>query len=129
MLLQFDYVTKLSMPLIVLYFFIICHVVNIFGVGIGFTSPSKPMRHPFGNDAHHINLWGASFPNCPTYFVQSKNGDQRVLSGYSSSGVSVVRGFSGVTPLFSITPILDVWSENSRVMRSESWTEDTWELV
>jgi hypothetical protein len=56
MLLQVDYVTKFSMPLIMLYFYIIHHVIIICGVGVGFTSPSEPMHHPFGNDAPHIKL-------------------------------------------------------------------------
>jgi hypothetical protein len=56
MLLQFDYVTKFSMALIIYIFCIIHHVINICGVGVGFTSPSEPMRHPFGSDAPHIKL-------------------------------------------------------------------------
>jgi hypothetical protein len=71
-------------------------------------SPSKPMRHPFRNKAHHIKLSGASFLNCPAYFGQPENGDQRVLSGYASSCVSFVHGFGSVTPLFFVTPILGV---------------------
>jgi hypothetical protein len=102
-------------------FYIIHHVVNICRVGVGFMSPSEPMRHPFGNDAPHIKLWGASFQNCPAYFGQPKNGDQRVFPSYASSCVSFVHGFSSVTPLFSVTPILGVWSENSRVMLPKSW--------
>jgi hypothetical protein len=27
------------------------------------------MRHPFGNDASHIKLWGASFPNYPVWIA------------------------------------------------------------
>jgi hypothetical protein len=42
------------------------------------------------------------------YFGQPKNGDQRVLSGYHSSYLSFIRGFSSVTMLFSVTPILGV---------------------
>jgi hypothetical protein len=29
---------------------------------------SEPMCHPFVNDASHMNLWDAWFPNCPAYF-------------------------------------------------------------
>jgi hypothetical protein len=87
------------------------------------------MYHPFENDAPHIKLWGASFPNCPAYFGQPENGNSRVLSGYTSSCVSFIRGFDNVTLLFFGTPILDVWSKNSRVMLPKSQTEDTWEQV
>jgi hypothetical protein len=104
-------------------------VFRIYKVGVWFTLPSKPMRHPFGNDAPHIKLWGASFLNCPAYFGQPENGDQRVLFSYCSSCVSFVRGFSSVTPLFSGTPIFGVWLMNSGIMLPKSWTEDTWELV
>jgi hypothetical protein len=31
-------------------FYIIHYVIIICGVGVGFTSPSEPMRYPFGND-------------------------------------------------------------------------------
>jgi hypothetical protein len=71
-------------------------------------SPSELMRHQFKNDALHIKLWGASFPNYPAYFGQPENGDQRVLSGYASSCISFVRGFSSITLLFSGIPILAV---------------------
>jgi hypothetical protein len=30
-------------------------VFHIYKVGVGFTSPSEPMRHPFQNDAPHIS--------------------------------------------------------------------------
>jgi hypothetical protein len=110
-------------------FCIIHHVIIICGVSVGFTSPSEPMHHPFGNDTSHIKLWGASFQNCPTYFGQPKDYYQRVLSGYASSCVSFIHGFGSVTLLFSVTPILGVWLKNSRVMLPKSWTEDTWELV
>jgi hypothetical protein len=92
-------------------------------------SPSEHIRHPFGNDAPHIKLWGASFLNCPTYFWRPENGDQRVLSSYASSYVSFIRSFGSVTPLFSGTQILGVWSKNNGVMLSKSWMKDTWELV
>jgi hypothetical protein len=104
-------------------------VFHIYKIGVEFTSPSEPMRHPFGNDAPHIKLWGASFPNCLAYFRQPENDNQRVLSGYASSCVSFIRSFGSVTPLFSVTPILGVWSENNGVMRPKSQMEDTWELV
>jgi hypothetical protein len=104
-------------------------VFHIYKVGVGFKSLSEPMRHPFGNDAHHIKLWGALFLNCPTYFGQPENGHQPVLSGYTSSCVSFIHGFGSVTPLFYITLILGVWSEKSGVILSKSWTEETWELV
>jgi hypothetical protein len=52
MLIQFDHVIKFSLNLIMLYFI----VFYIYKVGVGFTSPSEPMRHPFGNDAPHIKL-------------------------------------------------------------------------
>jgi hypothetical protein len=74
-------------------------VFQISKVGVGFTSPSEHMCHPFRNDAHHIKLWDASFSNCPAYFGQSENGDQHVLSGYASSCISFVHGFGGVTPV------------------------------
>jgi hypothetical protein len=48
------------------------------------------------------------FSNCPTYFGQSENDDQCVLSDYTSSCVSFIRGFDSVTPLFSVTLILGV---------------------
>jgi hypothetical protein len=104
-------------------------VFYIYKVGVGFTSPNEHLCHPFGNDAPHIKLWGASFQNCPTYFGQPENGDKRVLSGYASSCVSFVRGFASVIPLFSVTLILGMWSENSGVMLPKSQIEDTWELV
>jgi hypothetical protein len=96
---------------------------------LGFMSPSEPMRHSFENDAPYIKLWGASFRNCPMYFGQPENGDQRVLSSYASSCVSFIRDFDSVTPLFSVTPILGVWSENIGVMLSKSQTEDTCEVM
>jgi hypothetical protein len=46
--------------------------------------------------------------NYPTYFEQLENGNQYVLSGYTGSCASFVRGFDSVTSLFSVTPILDV---------------------
>jgi hypothetical protein len=104
-------------------------VFHIYKVGVGFTSSSEPMCHPFVNDAPHIKLWGASYPNCPAYFGQLENGDQHMLFGYASFCVSFIRGFNSVTPLFSVTPILGVWSENNVVMLPKSWTKDTWELV
>jgi hypothetical protein len=55
-------------PRLYYIFCIIHHVVNICGVGVGFTSPSEHMCRPFGNNAPHIKLWGASFQNCPAYF-------------------------------------------------------------
>jgi hypothetical protein len=78
-------------------------VFHLYKVGVGFTSPSKPMCHPFGNDAPHIK-----FLNCPAYFGQPENGDQRELSGYASSCVSFIHGFGSVTLLFSGTPTLGV---------------------
>jgi hypothetical protein len=45
-------------------------IFYIYKVGVEFTSPNEPMRHPFENDAPHIKLWGTSFPNYPTYFGQ-----------------------------------------------------------
>jgi hypothetical protein len=54
-----------------------------------------------------------------------ENGDQRVLSGYASSCVFFICGFSIVTPLFSVTPILGMCLENSGVMLPKSRTEDT----
>jgi hypothetical protein len=42
------------------------------------------------------------------YFGQPQNGDQRVLSGYYTSCVSFIHGFGSVTPLFSVTSILDM---------------------
>jgi hypothetical protein len=104
-------------------------VFHIYKVGVGFTSPSEPMHHLFRNDAHHIKLWGASFPNYLAYFRQLENGDQHVLSSYASSCISFICGFGSVTPLFSITPILGVWSENNGVMLPKSRTKDIWELV
>jgi hypothetical protein len=68
MLLQFYYVTKFPMPLIMLYFLynLSCHyyiqsqrmkvIFHINKVGEGFTVPSEPMRRPYGNDAPHIKL-------------------------------------------------------------------------
>jgi hypothetical protein len=56
-------------------------VFYVYKVGVGFTSPSEPMRHPFRNNAPHIKLWGASFSNYPTYFRQPENGDWR---GYAA---------------------------------------------
>jgi hypothetical protein len=104
-------------------------VFHIYKVGVWFMSPSEPMCHPFGNDAPHIKLLGASFLNCPSYFWQPENDDQHVLYGYASSCVSFIRGFYSVTLLFFVTPILDIWSKNNRVMLPKSWTEDTWKLV
>jgi hypothetical protein len=95
-------------------------VFHIYKIGVGSTSPSEHMSHPFGNDAPYIKLWGALFPNCLAYFRQLENGDQCVLSGYASSCVSFIHSVGSVTPLFSITQILDVWSENSRVMPLKS---------
>jgi hypothetical protein len=46
--------------------------------------------------------------NCLAYFGQSENVDQCVLSGYTSSCVSFVRGFDSVTSLFYVTLILDM---------------------
>jgi hypothetical protein len=68
----------------------------IYKIGVGFTSPSEPMRHPFRNDAPHIKLWGASFLNCSAYFGQPENDFQRVLSGYASCDrtTSEMRGLS-----------------------------------
>jgi hypothetical protein len=43
-----------------------------------------------------------------------------VLSSYASSYVSFIRGLGSVIPLFSITPILGVSSENSGVMLPKS---------
>jgi hypothetical protein len=83
-------------------------VFHIYKVGVGFTSPSESMRHPFGNDASHIKLCGASFRNYPAYFRQPENGDQHVLSDYTGSYVSFVHGFDSVAPLFSNTPRLCV---------------------
>jgi hypothetical protein len=100
-------------------------VFRIYKVGVGFMSPSKHMCHPFGNDAPHIKLCGTSFWNCPAYFGQLENGDQHVLSSCASSCVSFVCGFDSATPLFSVTSILGVWSENSGVMLPKSQTEDT----
>jgi hypothetical protein len=48
---------------------------------------SDPMRHPFRNNASHINLWDAWFPNCPSYFGQPENDDRYVLSGAWLLGV------------------------------------------
>jgi hypothetical protein len=31
-------------------------VFHIYKVGVGFTSPNEPMRHPFENNAPHIKL-------------------------------------------------------------------------
>jgi hypothetical protein len=104
-------------------------VFHLYKVGVGFTSPSEPMCHPFRNDAPHIKLWGASLLNCPAHFRQPENGDQCLLSNYASSCVSFIHGFGSVAPLFSNSPILGVWSENSGVMLPKSWTKDTWELV
>jgi hypothetical protein len=42
-------------------------VFYISKVGVGFTLLSEPMHHPFGDDAPHIKLWGASFLNCPVW--------------------------------------------------------------
>jgi hypothetical protein len=53
-------------------YFIVFHICKI---GVGFTSPSEPMSHPFRNDAPYIKLWGASFLNYPAYFGQPENGD------------------------------------------------------
>jgi hypothetical protein len=91
-------------------------VFHIYKVGVWFTSPSEHMHHTFGNE---------SFQNCPLYFGLLENDDQHVLSGYTSSCVSFVRGFGSVTPLFSVTPILGVLSENGGVMLSKSRTKDT----
>jgi hypothetical protein len=102
-------------------------VFHIYKVGVGFTSSSEPMRHPFRNDAPHIKLWGALFLNYPVYFRQPENGDQHVLSGYVSSCVSFIRCCNSITPLFSNTWICGVWSKNSRVMLSKTRTKDTWE--
>jgi hypothetical protein len=41
-----------------------------------------------------------------SHFGQYENVDHRVLSGYTGSCVSFVRGFGSVIPLFSGTPIL-----------------------
>jgi hypothetical protein len=43
---------------------------------------------------------------CLSYFRQPQNGNQCVLSGYATSCVSFIHGFSTITPLFSITLIL-----------------------
>jgi hypothetical protein len=74
---------------------------------------SEPMCHPFGNDASHINLWDAWFPNYPAYFRQPKNDDRCVLSSVCLC-VSFVHDFGSLTLLFSDIPISDVWSENIR---------------
>jgi hypothetical protein len=138
MLLNFQFLWLCYIFCIIHHVIIICEVSGwksyfvvfyIYKVGVWFMSPSEPMRHPFGNDAHQIKLWGASFSNYPAHFGQPENGDQRVLSGYTSFCVSFVHGFGSVTPLFSITPIFDVWSKNSGVILSKSWTENIWELV
>jgi hypothetical protein len=107
-------------------YFIVFHISK---VGVGLTSPSEPVCHPFGNDAPYIKLWGASFWNCPAYFGQPENSDQHVLSDYVSSCVSFFCGFGSLTPLFSITLILGVWLENNRVMLPKSQAEDTWERM
>jgi hypothetical protein len=40
------------------------------------------MHNSFENDATHINLWGAWFPNFPMFFGQPENGDRCALSGF-----------------------------------------------
>jgi hypothetical protein len=85
---------------------------------------SEPMRHLFGNDTSHVNLWDALFPNCSTYFGQRENGDHCVLSDVCLC-VSFIRDFDSVTLLFSDTLILGVWSENNRVLLPKSRMEDT----
>jgi hypothetical protein len=104
-------------------------VFHIYKVGVGFTSPSEPMCQPFRNDAPHIRLWVASLLNCAMYFGQPENDDQYVSSGYAGSCVSFIHDFDSVTPLFSITSILGVRSENNGVMLQKSRTKDAWELV
>jgi hypothetical protein len=44
-------------------------VFHVFKVGLAFTSHSKPMRHPFRNNAPHIKLCGASLLNCLVWTV------------------------------------------------------------
>jgi hypothetical protein len=83
---------------------------------------SKPMHHPFGNDASHMNLWDAWFLNCLAYFRKLQNGDRCMLSDLY---IFFVCDFSSVTLQFSDTPILGVWSENSGVMLLKSLMEDT----
>jgi hypothetical protein len=85
---------------------------------------SEPMCHPFGNDASHINLWDAWFPNCAVYFGRHENGDRYVVSGVCLC-VSFAHDFGSITQLFSDTPISGVWLKNSGVMLPKSWMEDT----
>jgi hypothetical protein len=84
---------------------------------------NEHMRHPFGNDASHINLWDAWFLNYLAHFGQPENGDRCVLSGVCLC-VSFVHDFGSVTLLFSDTPISGVWSENNGVMLPKSRMED-----
>jgi hypothetical protein len=97
-------------------------VFHISKVAVGFMSHSEPMCHLFGNDAPHIKLWGASFPNClvldslrmattTCYLVT-------LALVYLSSMVSAACDRR--------TMVLGVWSENNGVMLPKSWTEDTW---
>jgi hypothetical protein len=54
-----------------------------------------------------------------------KNGDHRVLFGYTGSHVSSVRDFGSITPLFSDhTPNISV-PENNRVTLPQSRMKDT----
>jgi hypothetical protein len=85
---------------------------------------SELIHHSFGNDASHMNLWDAWFPNCPAYFGQPENDDRCVLSGVYL-GVSFIRDFGSVTLLFFGTPISCLWSKNSGVMLPKSWTKNT----
>jgi hypothetical protein len=73
---------------------------------------SKPMHYLFRNDASHINMWDAWFPNCPVYFGHLEHDDCCMLSGVWFC-VSFIHDFDSVILLFSNTPILGVWSENS----------------
>jgi hypothetical protein len=82
------------------------------------------MRHPFGNEASHMNLWDAWILNCPAYFRHPKNDDCCVLFNVCLC-VSFVRDFGSVTLLLSVTSISGVWSKNNRVMLPKSQTKDT----
>jgi hypothetical protein len=66
MLLKFHLIWLCYIFSIIYHVIIICGVSGwksyfvvfyIYKVGVGFTSPSEPMCHPFGNDAPHIKLW------------------------------------------------------------------------
>ena len=107
------------------YFFIWCFMKYIYLRDRCRTCTcSEFMRHPFGNDASHLNLWDAWFSNCPAYFEQPENDDHCVLSGVCLC-VYFVHNFGSVTLLFSDhTPNISV-SENNKFTLLKSWMKDT----